>query len=158
MATDANRHQQTPTNTSRHWQTPQKAPGRCPLVSVLPSVGLCCCLLLSVAVRWCLLLYGDVCGCLRVYEWYLWMPGVFRCVWDLSERWVLAEWSQLCHSWTALKSKIFSTDYNETSKYQNVQISAPQKSLGYTIYLICWVRQRQIKKHSLLDHPVARLY
>ena len=37
---------------------------------------------------------------------------------------------------TAMKYKNCSTDYTETSKYQNVQISVSQKSLGYAIYLI----------------------
>ena len=137
MPTDTNRHQQTPADTARLIKK-----------HLAVSAGVCCRLLVSFAVYWCLLLcagvlccmemsVGCLCGCPRVSEWYLWMTGFFRCVWELSERWVLAEWSQVCHSWTALKNKIFSTDYNETSKYQNVQISASQKSLGYAICLIC---------------------
>ena len=86
MPTDTNRHQQTPADTARLIKKH---------LAVFP--GVCCRLLVSVAVCWCLLLsagvlccmemsVGCLCGCLRASEWYLWMPVVFRCVWELSER------------------------------------------------------------------------
>ena len=84
--TDANRHQQTPADTARLIKK-----------HLAVSAGVCCRLLVSIAVCWCLLLsagvlccmemsLGCLCGCLGTSEWYLWMPGVFRCVWELSER------------------------------------------------------------------------
>ena len=91
---DNTRRQQMPTDTNRHQQTPADT-ARLIKKHLAVSAGVCCRLLVSVAVCWCLLLsagvlccmemsVGCLCGCLRVSEWYLWMRGVFGCVWELS--------------------------------------------------------------------------
>ena len=56
---------------------------------------------------------------------------------------------------TALKGKIFSPGHTETSKYQNVHIYPKQKWLGFAIFEFFSACQRELKKHSHLDHPVA---
>ena len=56
---------------------------------------------------------------------------------------------------TALKDKIFSPGHIETPKYKNVHIYPEQKWLGFAMFSFFSVRQREIKKHSHLDHPVA---
>ena len=57
---------------------------------------------------------------------------------------------------TALKGKIFLPGHTEISKYQNVHIYPEQKWLGFAIFEFFSACQREFKKHSHLDHPVAR--
>ena len=131
---DSNRHQWTATETNRRQQTPADT-ARCFLMSLTVSAGVCWCLLASVGVLCCLEMSGGyLWEFLRVSEWYLGKFEVLGCVWGLSECPVLSEKSKLHYFGRAMKYKICSPDYTETSKYQNVQISAFQKSLGYAIY------------------------
>ena len=55
---------------------------------------------------------------------------------------------------TALKDKIFSPGHTETPKFKNVHIYPEQKWLGFAMFSFFSVCQREIKKHSHLDHPV----
>ena len=51
--------------------------------------------------------------------------------------------------WHSLEKPIFfSSDHTETSKYQNVHMSAQQKWLGFAIFLFFKACQREIIKHS----------
>ena len=141
---DNTRRQQMPTDTSRHQQTlpdSSKNTWQCPLVSVavcwslLLSIGVCCCLLVSCVVWKCMwgvyvVAWGylnGICGCLGFSDVF----GSYLSAESLQNG---ANYAIVGQPW---KNKIFSTDYNETSKYQNVRISASQKSLGYAICLIC---------------------
>ena len=60
--------------------------------------------------------------------------------------------------WHSPESQNFSPGHTETSKYQNVQIYPERKWSGFAIFQFFSVCQREIKKHSHLDHPVFRSY
>ena len=57
--------------------------------------------------------------------------------------------------WHSLEKPIFfSSDHTETSKYQNVHMSAQQKWLGFGIFCFFKACQREIISTVAIDHPV----
>ena len=149
LAQDANKRQQTPTDIARHTQT---AP-----VNVLGRLKL------SLCVCWRLLLsIGVLCsqeislGCLG---------GDPRCIWGYlsgnfgNGRRSDVFWGYLASQslqygavtlfWHSLERTIFfSSDHAETSKYQNVHMSAQQKWLGLAIFQFFKACQREIIIYS----------
>ena len=140
---DANRWQQTPTETKSQPETPQDTDG--------------CCLSMSGSVSWRLLV--------SFYSWR-WQGGV----WGVSEGiWVLfleIGSAQMCFGFSAFavrshniilaqpgKAWLFSPDHSETSKYQNVSIWGWQKWLSCMISLFFNARQKDIKNGSCKWSP-----
>ena len=81
-------------------------------------------------------------------------PDPPRCCLRVAES---ACWRQLVSIGTGLKDKIFSPGHTETPKYQNVHIYPEQKWLGFAMFSLFSVCQREIKKHTHLDHPVPMI-
>ena len=157
-AGDANRRQQTPTDTARCTQTA--------LVSVFG------CLELSVCVWWCLLLsVGISCslemsvGCVGDVWWvfggargiFMEIGGTWMCL-GLSGFSVPAVWS--CNT-------ILSQPWNQrivcTWDILDIKIPKPPhirfpKIIGFVQFLIFWFRQRNITIHSLFGSPCTMPY
>ena len=63
-------------------------------------------------------------------------------------------WCSKCSILEVLqKAKLHSPETFETSKYQNLPISAFYKTLSYCTFLIFWVRQKKITIYRLFASP-----
>ena len=155
-AWDANRWQQTTTDTNTQPQTPQDT-DECWLSM---SGGVCWHLLSSLAISYSLEMCGGVWGmsggCLGVSEWYSWKSEALECVCGVSGFSVLAVWSHntiLAQPW---KARPVSLDYTETSKYQNVYIYLSlTKMLGFAVSLFFSACQDDITNYSCKWSPCS---
>ena len=153
---DANRWQQTPTETKSQPETPQDTDG--------------CCLSMSGSVSWRLLVsfyswrwqggvwgtcggvWGVSGGCRKVSECYFWKLEAHRCVLGSQP----LQYGAITLFWHSLeRHDFFSPDHSETSKYQNVSIWGWQKWLSCMISLFFNARQKDIKNGSCKWSPCS---
>ena len=85
----------------------------------------------------------------------IWMVSLYVCGVRMCLGAHLLQGGEFILFWhSPVKGKFFSPGYTEISKYQNVHIYPKQKWLGFAIFYFFSACQREIKKHSHLDHPV----
>ena len=92
-------------------------------------------------------------GCLGVSDWYSWKSEALGCVWGYLASQSL-QYGAVTLFWHSLERPIFfSSDHTETSKYQNVHMSAQQEWLGLAIFQFFKACQRKIIIYSCYWSP-----
>ena len=110
MSTDINMHQQTPTNINRNLKQ-----------HLSVTLGVHWCLWVSNFVLcWLEISFGDLWVYLKIFEYFLWMSEILRCVWELSEYFALAKWSKNTVLRAPWNKRFFSPAVSETSKYHKI--------------------------------------
>ena len=103
------------------------------------------------------LVFGCLEGCFNLSGWYFGMPellgGVRGCFWRPTPWGIQWDWSQLTNVVQPWKTRFFSPDAFQTSKYQNQTIYHFQKWLSFAIFIIFHNCQRKITIYSLFGSP-----